>query len=125
MRPHLKQVICACKTEHGFTYFTGYQQSQEDQAEQVLRISVFHTSEEDEGASDADAYIVVEGTEVLDNCECVAKACPLLMGIIYAMNLSYSPKVKCTFEVFQKLLLELDVLKLSSEILSLQTKLIA
>ncbi|XP_051269401.1 uncharacterized protein LOC127370936 [Dicentrarchus labrax] len=36
---------------------------QEDQAEQVLRICVFHTSEEDEGASDTDVSIVIEGTE--------------------------------------------------------------
>lgn len=69
--------------------------------------------------------IVVEGTEVLDNCGSVAKACLLLMGIIYAMNLSYPPKIKYTFEVFQKLLLELDVLKLSPKILSLRNKLIA
>ncbi|CAL8275432.1 unnamed protein product [Arctogadus glacialis] len=92
--------------------------AQEDQAEQVLKICVFHKSEEDEGASDADVSIVVEGTEVLDNCGSVAKACLLLMGIIYAMNLSYPPKMKYTFEVFQKLLLELDVLKLSPKILS-------
>ncbi|CAL8263520.1 unnamed protein product [Merluccius merluccius] len=99
--------------------------AQEDQAEQVLKICVFHKSEEDEGASDADVSIVVEGTEVLDNCGSVAKACLLLMGIIYAMNLSYPPKMKYTFEVFQKLLLELDVLKLSPKILSLRNKLIA
>ena len=40
--------------------------------------------------------IVVEGTEVLE-CGSVAKACLLLMGIIYAMNLSYPPKMKYTF----------------------------
>ncbi len=97
--------------------------AQEDQSEQVLRICVFHTCEEDEGASNADVSIVVEGTEVLDNCGSVAKACLLLMGIIYAMNLSYPPKMKYTFELFQKLLLELDVLKLSPKILSLRNKL--
>ncbi|XP_076616611.1 uncharacterized protein LOC143339324 [Chaetodon auriga] len=37
--------------------------AQEDQAGQVLRICVFHTCEEDEGASNADVSIVVEGTE--------------------------------------------------------------
>ena len=39
-----------------------------DQAEQVLRICVFHTCEEDEGASNAAVSIAVEGTEVLGNC---------------------------------------------------------
>ena len=102
--------------ERGFTYILldiSREAFQEDQAEQVLKICVFHTSEEDEGASDADVSIVVEGTEVLDNCGSVAKACVLQMGIIYAMTLSYPPKIKHTFEVFQKPLLELDVLKLS------------
>ncbi|KAK0146538.1 hypothetical protein N1851_014144 [Merluccius polli] len=88
-------------------------EAREDQAEQVLKICVFHTSEEDEGASDTDVSIVIEGNEIM------------LMGIIYAMNLSYPPKTKYTFEVFQKPLLELDVLKLSLKILSLRNKLIA
>ena len=64
--------------------------------------------------SSTDVSIVIEGTEVLDNCGSVAKACLVLMGIINAVNLSYPPKTKDTFEVFQKLLLELDVLKLFS-----------
>lgn len=78
--------------ERGFTYILqdiSREAAKEDQAEQVLKICVFHTSEEVEGASDADVSIVVEGTEVLDNCGSVAKACLLLMGIIYAMNMSY------------------------------------
>ncbi|KAK0145606.1 hypothetical protein N1851_015504 [Merluccius polli] len=74
--------------------------------------------------SDTDVSIVIEGTEVLHNCGSVAKACLLLMGIIYSMNFISPPKPKYTFEVFQKLLLELDVLKLSPKILSLQNKLI-
>ena len=58
--------------------------AQEDQAEQVLRICVLHTSE-DEGASNADVSIV-DRSEVLDECGNVAKDSLLLVGIIYAMN---------------------------------------
>ena len=76
--------------EHGFAYILqniSREEAQKDQAEQVLRICVFHTSEEDEVASETDVSIVIEGHEVLDNCGSVAKDCLLLVGIIYAMNL--------------------------------------
>lgn len=88
----------------------------EDQAEQVLKICVFHVGEEQEGPSHADVSIVVEGTEVLDNYQSIVEACPLIMDIIYAVNLIYPPKMKYIFELFQKLFLELDVIKLSPKV---------
>ncbi len=69
--------------------------------------------------------IVVEGSKVLCKCENTAKACALLMGLIYALNLQYPSKLKYTFEVFQKLFLELDGLKLSPKVRSLKNKLLA
>ena len=50
-------VLCDSKTK-----FLNLE-AQEDQSEQVLKICVFHTSEEDEGAADTDVSIVIEGTE--------------------------------------------------------------
>lgn len=94
-----------------------------DQVEQIMKICVFRVSEECEGPTHADVSIVIEGTEVLHSCQSVAKASLLLMGIIYALNLSYPPRLKYTFEVFQKLFLELDVLKLSPKVQSLRKKL--
>ncbi|MEQ2218228.1 hypothetical protein XENOCAPTIV_000313 [Xenoophorus captivus] len=94
-----------------------------DQVEPVMKICVYHVSEGHEGLSHADVSIVVEGTEILHSCPCVAKASLLLMGIIYALNLSYASKLKYTFEVFQKLFLDLDVLKLSPKVQSLRKKL--
>ncbi len=69
--------------------------------------------------------IVLEGSKVLCKCENTAKACALLMGLIYALNLQYPSKLKYTFEVFQKLFLELDGLKLSPKVRSLKNKLLA
>ncbi|KAK0150629.1 hypothetical protein N1851_008266 [Merluccius polli] len=54
----------SCVTSKGIWLFSR-EAAQEDQAEQVLKICVFHTREEDEGASDADVSIVVEGTELI------------------------------------------------------------
>lgn len=69
--------------------------------------------------------IVLEGSKVLSKCENTAKACSLLMGLIYALNLQYPSKLKYTFEVFQKPFLELDGLKLSPKVQSLKNKLLA
>lgn len=71
----------------------------------------------------ADVGIVIEGVEVLHDLGDVASACALLMGVIYALNLSYPKELKTFFEVLQKLFLQLDVAKLSTKVQMLKNKL--
>lgn len=71
----------------------------------------------------ASARIVIEGTEVLEDVD-VPRACALLMGLIYAINLSYPKVLKNTFEVFQKIFLQLDDLKANPKVMSLKSKLL-
>ncbi|KAI5089364.1 hypothetical protein C0J45_20772, partial [Silurus meridionalis] len=54
-----------------------------------------------------DVSIVIEGIQVISGCGYKTK---LLIGLIYALNLEYTKKLKNTilFEVFQKLILELN-----------------
>ncbi|XP_027143204.1 uncharacterized protein LOC113747491 [Larimichthys crocea] len=73
----------------------------------------------------ADVGIVIEGVEVLQDLRDVASACALLMGVIYAMNLSYPKELKTFFEVLQKLLLQLDAGRLSTKVQMLKNKLYA
>lgn len=54
--------------------------------------------------------IVLEGNKVLTKN--TAKACALLIGLIYALNLHYPSY----FEIFQKLFLDYDGLKLSPKV---------
>ncbi len=71
----------------------------------------------------ASARIVIEGTEVQQDLD-VPRACALLMGLIYALNLSYPKELKNTFEAFQKIFLELDDMKACPKVMSLKNKLL-
>ncbi len=65
--------------------------------------------------------IVLEGSKVLCKCENTAKACAPPDGTDLCFKSTVSLKLKYTFEVFQKLFLELDGLKLSPKVRSLKT----
>ncbi|XP_052430965.1 uncharacterized protein LOC127971776 [Carassius gibelio] len=71
----------------------------------------------------ARATIVIEGMEIQQDLD-VARACALLMGLIYGLNLSYPKELKNTFEAFQKIFLELDDMKASPKVMSLKNKLL-
>ncbi|XP_048879276.1 uncharacterized protein LOC125747811 [Brienomyrus brachyistius] len=66
----------------------------------------------------ADVGIVIEGVEVLHDLGDVTSACALLMGVIYALNLSYPMELKAFFEVLQKFSLgnELGVVQVDTHI---------
>ena len=71
------------------------------------------------------AGIAIEGAEVLFGIPDVARACTYLMGLIYALELRYPNKLKYTFEVFQKIFLELEDVnqKVSSKVHDLKVSL--
>lgn len=71
----------------------------------------------------ADVGIVIEGVEVLHDLGDIATACALLMGVIYALNLSYPQELKGFFEVLQKIFLQLDASRLSTKVQMLKNKL--
>lgn len=91
-----------------------------DATQHILKILVVHG---DDGEHPVDVSIMLEGKKMLPGC--AAKACTLLMGLIYALNLAYPPTLRYTFEVFQKLFLELDGIKLSPKVQALKLKLLS
>ncbi|KAG9275705.1 sterile alpha motif domain-containing protein 3-like isoform X2 [Astyanax mexicanus] len=93
-----------------------------DVTEHLLKILVIHGAE---GEDPVDVSILLDGAEILPGCCNTAKACALLMGLIYALNLAYPLSLRYTFEVFQKLFLELDVIKLSPKVQALKSKLLS
>lgn len=66
-----------------------------------MKVIVMHSVMAEEDPSDV--CIVIEGNTVMEGCGSRTKACILLMGLIYALNLEYPKQLKNTSEAFQKL----------------------
>ncbi|KAI3361685.1 hypothetical protein L3Q82_002043 [Scortum barcoo] len=96
---------------------------QEAPATFVLNIFVVSKARDD--GLHKQAGIDIEGAKVLFCIPGVAHACTYLMGLIYAMELSYPKKLKYTFEVFLKIFLELEDMnkKMSSKVHDLKMRL--
>ncbi|XP_034557216.1 uncharacterized protein LOC117825460 [Notolabrus celidotus] len=90
----------------------------------VMGVYVIEKEGAEPGDDPEDVGVLVEGVEVLHGLGSIAMACALLFGLIYCLNLSYPPELKCTFEVLQKILLKLDGQRLSSKVQFLKNKLL-
>uniref|UniRef100_A0A8C1Q0L3 Uncharacterized protein n=2 Tax=Cyprinus carpio TaxID=7962 RepID=A0A8C1Q0L3_CYPCA len=67
----------------------------------------------------ADIGVVIKAVKVLNELPSFTSACALLLGMIYINNLAYPKPLRFTFEVFQKVLLQLDQHKMSPKVQSL------
>ncbi|XP_071361701.1 uncharacterized protein [Trachinotus anak] len=74
----------------------------------VMGVYVIQKEGAEAGDGPEDISVLIEGVEVLSGLGETAIAYALLFGLIYCLNLSYPPELKCTFEVLQKILLKLD-----------------
>ncbi|CAB1443220.1 unnamed protein product [Pleuronectes platessa] len=90
----------------------------------VMGVYVIHKVGAEPKDEPEDIGVLIEGEEVLSGLGNIVIACALLFGLIYCLNLSYPPELKCTFEVLQKILLNLDGQRLSSKARFLKNKLL-
>ncbi|CAI5685808.1 unnamed protein product [Oreochromis niloticus] len=90
-------------------------------AETVFGICVIQSEGAEPGDDPQDVMIVLEGVEVMGELGNVAFAVAMLLGLVYSLNLSYPPALRYTFEVLQKILMELDAHKLSNNVQVLKT----
>ncbi len=128
-----KQLACTQKTNEQHDnlleltkcicfYYFQQEDELEDHTNEIMKLVVIHNPTVEENP--ADVCVVIEGIKVLTGCGNRTTACILLIGLIYAFNLEYPKNLKYTFEVFQKLFLELDGAKLVKKVLSLKHKLL-
>lgn len=107
--------------------YTMFQDADEDSVSQdlaVQRIKIYSIqTNTSEGSNNIG--IMVEGTKVLTALGNFPRACSMLVGLAYAVNLEYPKELRYTFEVFQKLFLKLDSSKLSPKVNNLNNKLLA
>lgn len=88
-----------------------------DVTDHIIEVLVIHG-----GGREDLVDLILEGVEML--CECRNTANVFVLPI-YALNLAYPTTLRYTFEVFQKLFLKLDGIKLSTKVHTLKTKLLS
>ncbi|MEQ2241141.1 hypothetical protein ILYODFUR_022341, partial [Ilyodon furcidens] len=67
--------------------------------------------------------ILIEGAEAPSGLGNIAQTCVVVFELNYCLNRSCPPELTCTFEVFQKILRNLDGQRLSSKAQFLKNKL--
>ncbi|XP_071361700.1 uncharacterized protein [Trachinotus anak] len=109
----VRNVMCACVcsqrgTATGSTTNDTDTEANTSMEQTVMGVYVIQKEGAEAGDGPEDISVLIEGVEVLSGLGETAIAYALLFGLIYCLNLSYPPELKCTFEVLQKILLKLD-----------------
>ncbi|KAM9859588.1 uncharacterized protein ACBR49_011427 isoform 1-T2 [Aulostomus maculatus] len=102
---------------------SGADDAQRDMKQLTMAVFVIRKKGEGLQQPPEDIGIVIEGMEVLHELTSFASACALLLGLIYALNLAYPKPLRFTFEVLQKVIMQLDQHKMSPKVHNLYSKL--
>ncbi|CAL8406508.1 unnamed protein product [Arctogadus glacialis] len=87
-------------------------------------VGIYVLKEHEASEESEDIGVVLEGIRVLRDLDNIALAVAMLFGLMYALNISYPADLQYTFEVVQKILMDMDVGKLSNKVLTLKNRLL-
>lgn len=79
---------------------------------------------ESPGSDSSDVGIIIEGEVVLQDLDNVALATAMLFGLFYSLNMKYPPQLRYTFEVLQKVIMDLEATELSRKVQALKSKML-
>ncbi|XP_047233654.1 uncharacterized protein LOC124875491 [Girardinichthys multiradiatus] len=109
-------------SDHLIREYVGMDEAAINEAIEDTTVGTYLIKEE-ASAHAQEVGVVLEGIRVMTNLDNIAFAVVMLFGLIYVLNLAYSADLCYTFEVFQKIFMELDGGKLSNKALALKNRL--
>ncbi|XP_040907863.1 uncharacterized protein LOC121190896 [Toxotes jaculatrix] len=101
--------------------------SEEEVAKGVDVGLLFMTSQADDGdmlTDILDVAVILEDKIVIHQLKTVPHAFAVLIGLLYSLNIDYPKGLKYTFEVMQKVLMDVGSAACSSKVLALKNKLL-
>ncbi|ROI83747.1 hypothetical protein DPX16_14689 [Anabarilius grahami] len=110
---------------NSFLFCVFVQATEDAENENANTVMGIYTIRRGDSTGTEDIGVVIEGIKVLSNLDCVILAFIMLIGLIYALDLSFPDNLKYTFEFIQKILMNLDGHKLNAKIQQLKIKLFA
>ena len=83
-----------------------------------------YVARETPSSDHSDVGVIIEGEVVLRDLENVALASAMLFGLFYTLNMRYPSKLRYTFEIIQKIIMEVNAAELSRKAQSFKTKML-
>ena len=79
-------------------------------------VGIYVLKEHEASEESEDIGVVLEGIRVLRDLDNIALAVAMLFGLMYALNISYPADLQYTFEVVQKILMDIVAPRLAERL---------
>ncbi|XP_030586383.1 uncharacterized protein LOC115781106 isoform X2 [Archocentrus centrarchus] len=109
--------------EHLIRQHVGVSDTAFEESVEETTVGIFTVKQQEAQPTPDDVGIILEGQIVIQDLDNVPLAVALLFGLLYPLNMDYPHQLRYTFEVIQKLIMELDGGTLSKKVQVLKNRL--